>query len=122
MVTHYKCPNCGADMEFDASSGKLKCHSCQREESIEKMAGLNNIPDGAQVSYNIEDEDKKAEQTFFEKDYEDPLFEDNSTHHHAFSEHEITEYHCQNCGAVLITEPQTTATRCSFCGAGIVIS
>ena len=33
-----------------------------------------------------------------------------------FTEDEATEYHCQNCGAILITEKETTATSCSFCG------
>jgi len=109
-------------MEYDAESGKLKCGSCRHEESIENMAGLGNIPADAQVSYNMDDDDKKAEQYSFEKDYMDRSYEDEPSHHHTFSEHEITEYHCQNCGAVLITEPQTTATKCSFCGAAIVIS
>lgn len=35
---------------------------------------------------------------------------------------DITEYHCNNCGAVLITDKDTTATTCSFCGAGVVIA
>lgn len=116
MVTHYKCPNCGADMEFDANSGTLKCDSCKREDSIEKME------EDAQVVYNMDEEDRRAEQASFEKDYEDPLYEDEPSHHHTFSEDEVTEYNCNNCGAVLITEPQTTATKCSFCGAGVVIS
>lgn len=38
-----------------------------------------------------------------------------------FQEDEAKEYHCQNCGAVLITEAETTATSCSFCGAGVVL-
>lgn len=122
MVTHYKCPNCGADMEFDPGSGMLKCGSCRHEESIEKMAGMENNPGDAEVSYDMDDDDRKAEEASFEQDYEDTSYEDDPSHHHTFSDHEINEYHCQNCGAVLITEPQTAATRCSFCGAGIVIS
>lgn len=35
MVIHYKCPNCGDDMAFDSESGKLSCHSCGRQDSIE---------------------------------------------------------------------------------------
>lgn len=122
MITQYKCPNCGADMEFDANSGKLRCSSCQHEESIEKMAGMNDAPGNAQVSYNVDDEDKKAEEASFDNDYMDSSYEDAPSHHHTFGEQEIAEYHCQNCGAVLLTEPQTAATRCSFCGAAVVIN
>lgn len=39
-----------------------------------------------------------------------------------FSEEETKEYNCENCGAVLITEVETVATMCSFCGAGVVIA
>jgi DNA-directed RNA polymerase subunit RPC12/RpoP len=39
MLIHYKCPNCGADMVFDADTGKLTCHSCGRQDDIE------NFPD-----------------------------------------------------------------------------
>jgi len=39
-----------------------------------------------------------------------------------FEDHEAKEYHCENCGAVLITDHDTVATRCSFCGAGVVLA
>lgn len=39
-----------------------------------------------------------------------------------FSEDEAKEYHCNNCGAVILTDADTTATTCSFCGAGVVLA
>ncbi len=38
-----------------------------------------------------------------------------------FSEEDGKEYHCKNCGAVIMTDADTTATTCSFCGAGVVL-
>src|SRR5690625_5716383 len=38
-----------------------------------------------------------------------------------FAEDEAREYHCENCGAVVLTDQDTTATSCSFCGAGVVL-
>lgn len=35
MILHYKCPNCGGDMSFDANSGELSCASCGNKENIE---------------------------------------------------------------------------------------
>ncbi|WP_343208506.1 TFIIB-type zinc ribbon-containing protein [Anaerolentibacter hominis] len=32
------------------------------------------------------------------------------------------EYQCNNCGAVLITDKDTTATTCSFCGAPMILN
>lgn len=39
-----------------------------------------------------------------------------------FEENETKEYHCENCGAVLLTDADTVATTCNFCGAGVVIA
>ena len=39
-----------------------------------------------------------------------------------FSPDETHEYNCRNCGAVLVTDGDTVATKCSFCGAGVVLS
>ena len=45
MIIQYKCQNCGADMVFDSKTGKLRCHSCGREDSIESMP-MPDIPEG----------------------------------------------------------------------------
>ncbi|MBH1941206.1 TFIIB-type zinc ribbon-containing protein [Mobilitalea sibirica] len=122
MVVHYKCPNCGADMAFDSETGLLRCDSCGRTDNIEKMAGEKQPPSGGTVTYDMSEEDKRAAEAAFEKDYEDDKDEDTPAHHATFTGNEATEYHCKNCGAVLITDTQTTATTCNFCGAGVVLS
>ena len=35
MPITYKCPNCGAAMEFDSTAQKLKCPSCQMEMDVQ---------------------------------------------------------------------------------------
>lgn len=45
----------------------------------------------------------------------------NSTHNTSY-ESKVNQYVCNNCGAVLITEPDTTATSCNFCGAPVVLA
>src|SRR5699024_3172124 len=35
---------------------------------------------------------------------------------------EAKEYQCENCGAVVLTDKDTTATSCSFCGADVVLA
>src|SRR5699024_786132 len=39
-----------------------------------------------------------------------------------FSAEETKEYHCENCGAVVLTDQHTTATSCSFCNANVVLA
>src|SRR5690625_3372583 len=35
---------------------------------------------------------------------------------------ETREYFCENCGGTVLTDQDTTATSCSFCGAGVVLA
>jgi DNA-directed RNA polymerase subunit RPC12/RpoP len=107
-------------MAFDSQTGLLRCASCGRTDNIEQMAGKNGQHNG-EYSYQMDDEDQRAADSAFESDYADPSEEDEPSNHSTFGENEATEYHCNNCGAVLITDAQTTATTCSFCGAGVVI-
>ncbi len=39
-----------------------------------------------------------------------------------FDSEEVKEYHCENCGAIILTDANTTATNCSFCSAPVVLS
>ena len=117
----YKCPNCGADMAFDSQTGMLRCLACGRTDQIEGMAkpGKNK---NETIHYNMDEEDQKAAASAFDNDYADPEDTDEPSHHATFGENDAREYHCKNCGAVLITEANTTATTCSFCGAGVVLN
>ncbi len=99
MVVQYKCPDCGADMVFDSTSGKLHCDSCGNEMNIEEM------------QKSKDNKDSRA--------YNNTNYKDEEAHQH---QEDVHEYHCNNCGAVLITDKDTTATTCSFCGAAVVLS
>lgn len=103
MVVQYKCPSCGADMAYDSTSGMLHCDSCGRNESIESFRDTQS---GAETD------------AFHSQD----KYTDGSGNYRSFDESETSEYHCKNCGAILITDKDTTATTCSFCGAGVVLS
>lgn len=118
-VLHYKCPNCGADMAFNTESGMLHCDSCGRSDDIEKMAGGRTS--GGEVTFDMDGEDERIAGEAFEMDYEDTSTEDEPGSHNTFEGDEAHQYHCNNCGAVLITDSQTTATTCSFCGAGVAL-
>lgn len=95
MVIHYKCPNCGADMLWNSESGMLSCDSC---------------------GYEMKAEDYKEPQDAAQSG---PIPEGMDTN---TSSEGMREYQCQNCGAVLLTDKDTAATTCSFCGAGVVLA
>ncbi len=121
-VVHYKCPNCGSDMAFDSHTGLLRCDSCGRSDKIENMPKQDWDHEDASYRYEMDEDDKKAAKSAFERDYADPHDQDEPSLHRTFGAQDAREYHCNNCGAILITEPNTTATTCSFCGAGVVLS
>lgn len=91
MVIQYKCPDCGADMVFDSKTARLHCDSCGHSEVIE--------------------------------DYEAEDFQPFEQHFHtsAFEGGEARQYQCNSCGAILLTDKDTTATTCSFCGSPVVL-
>ncbi len=120
-VIHYKCPNCGSDMAFDTKTGLLRCDNCGRTDNIESIPKPGENEDET-VRYDADDDDINAANSGFEHDYADANDSDEPSHHSTFHEGEAHEYHCNNCGAVLITEANTAATTCSFCGAGVVLS
>lgn len=98
MVLQYKCQNCGADMAFDAKSGMLSCKNCGNTLSIEAYQKASETP--------VQDFDQFEEQTFTG----------------AYEENAAAGYQCQNCGAVLITDSDTIASSCSYCGAPMILS
>lgn len=111
MVVQYKCPSCGTDMVFDSQSGKLKCESCGRQDNIDTMSEAEPSQ-STQVPPDSEPEEPVGDFDEFE--------EHTSTN--TFGENEAAEYQCNNCGAVIIADADTTATACSFCGAPVMLS
>lgn len=91
MVIQYKCPDCGADMSFNSTTGKLHCDSCGHDEEIEGY--------------------KSEEFEPFEEQFHSSTFEGD----------EVNQYQCNNCGAILLTDKDTTATTCSFCGSPVIL-
>lgn len=108
MVLQYKCPSCGSDMVFDSGSGMLSCPSCGRQDDIER--------------YKINNSEKPPE-TDMSGNPLTPLepFIPEADNYNTFDENSAKEYVCNNCGATIITDKDTTATTCSFCGAGVVL-
>ncbi len=88
MVSTIKCPNCDAPIEFSSDLQKMTCEFCGNEMTIEEAEGLIE-------QYNVEVEDKTE----------------------AVNEQiEVDVYVCDTCGAEVLTDEDTSATFCSYCG------
>ena len=82
----HKCPNCSAKMVYDIKLEKWHCDYCGTTMTLEELKKYKN------ASSDIEENIKVDE-------YNDYM-----------------SYTCPDCGAEIITDEQTTATFCVYCG------
>ena len=92
-VKSYKCPNCGAGIEFKPALQKFSCEYCLSEYTVEEFTEKNK---------DIE-EKEKAENTGVQQD-------------------KLASYDCNNCGAAVVTDDTTTSTFCYYCHNPVIIS
>ncbi len=118
MIIQYKCPSCGADLQYDSKSKKLKCDSCGREMEVDDAAFDGTIPEGEGGNDAPNFDPFSANSIPDEAEFEEIEIEENQR---SFKEGEGRQYNCNNCGAVVITTDDTTATTCSFCGAPVML-
>lgn len=93
-ISRFLCPNCAANMVFDAASGKLLCPYCGYAKEVEADARVDErdfysfVRGGAQMLQ--------------------PMAEN------------AMQVNCSSCGAIVQFTPPETATTCAFCGGKIV--
>ena len=95
MAISYKCPGCGAALSYKEGTDVLKCEYCDTEVSIKALK-------------EIEEEKSQNSQEEFHAEREKVVREDAVENFKAF--------HCESCGAEIMTDDHTAATFCGFCG------
>ena len=102
MVVSYKCPGCGAAMEYDGQSGQLACSYCGTHLSVQEYEAMQ----------------QETGTTTAETQEEEPLGEDTYTSMPEGEEEtvQMQMYRCPSCGAELMTDQHTAALICSYCG------
>lgn len=98
MADTIKCPNCSANLLFDADLGKLVCAYC----------GSSYSPDELSIAVDEVEKDAPAEAERLEEVQES-------------QEGEYQEFVCNACGASVVTDINTSASFCSFCGSPALI-
>ena len=94
-TTILRCPGCGANLIFNADAQNWVCESCGR---VSTQKDIYNITKDSDL--------------------------DNKTHGQDIDRQpELNLFRCQSCGAEMVTDENTTATFCVYCGnAGIMKS
>jgi len=101
-VLAYKCPNCGAPINFDSKSQMMNCSSCGTQMETAAWQAYDAALKQA--------EEPQAEVVW--KDEDVTLWKDAS----------ISALVCRSCGGEIVVEKTTVATECPYCGNAAVAS
>jgi predicted RNA-binding Zn-ribbon protein involved in translation (DUF1610 family) len=102
-VLEYKCPSCGAPITFDSSTQEMHCDSCGNSFAVETVREYNE---------NLLTEDREDHYAWEDYNYES--FNEGDLSH-------LHEYSCPSCGGVIVTEENTVASACPYCGNPAII-
>lgn len=106
-VASYKCPCCDASLHFSASSGKMKCDYCDSELDIETVKEYNE----AQL---------QAETSAQESNGNIPSYAEMPEAEDKWGDREMNVYSCPFCGAQIVTDETTSASKCPYCDNNMV--
>lgn len=121
---NYKCPDCGANVEFDPKTNLLFCAYCGQFYPAEK------------VNTNVEVQEEKKENDWHsdesinvkisingnETNSDSPVnkeYTNVESYNPEFMEMNI--FHCSSCGAEVMTNDVEVAKRCAYCGQSTII-
>jgi len=101
-LLEYKCPNCGADIEFDSNSQRMKCPYCDSEFDIEEL--------------------KKAQEMFAHPEEDTTNWNNSEAKWYGNESDGMRVYVCNSCGGEIVSDETTAATSCPFCGNPVVMA
>lgn len=98
-VISFKCPCCGGYLEFEPDGQKFRCQYCGQLLSEE----------------DLRDQSRQREEAAEEKQAEAAAYGENS------AQEGLRSYNCSMCGAEIVTDATTAATRCYYCHSPVVL-
>ncbi|MBR6512543.1 MAG: hypothetical protein IKT24_03645 [Clostridia bacterium] len=114
----YNCPNCSAELYWDAKANALRCEYCEKEYQPAELDALLKKSDQLKGKKEEKPTEDRSEKISRETTDQDKVSDDSSKTDNA----DLVVYACQNCGAEVITSKSTVATTCAFCGRAISLT
>ncbi len=102
----YKCPNCAGSVNFDAGTQQMKCPYCDATFEVDAVKEFQD------------DQAHEAAEDFSWEAY------DQNSGSGDWAEGEtdnMRQFRCQSCGGEIITDANTAATSCPYCGNAAVM-
>jgi len=103
----YKCPSCGAYLNFEPDSQRWKCPFC------DSAFAENELTDRDSEYENQPEETAQQEQPENQTDSQETADSSDGSSQVA--------YRCQNCGSEIMTDETTVATHCYYCHSPVVL-
>ncbi|MCQ2974224.1 MAG: hypothetical protein MJ211_05370 [Bacteroidales bacterium] len=118
-TTNLKCPMCGTSLKFDVGSGMFKCDFCGSSFSDTEINQITEKHSDSDVDIN------KSEYKNFENQEQIPEIKQQIPKFNQQNSLEenpnLSLYHCKNCGAEMVTDPNTSSTFCVYCGSTAIL-
>ena len=108
----YPCPQCNAELTFDAAKGLMSCRYCGYTAPIDQAGSMTEVHTQTQV-------DEAVVETIQEHDLNKWL--QAAAHKEGWGT-ETRSFKCNSCNAAIVVEPNVTATVCPFCGSHHVLT
>ena len=122
MAVSFKCPGCAASLVFDPDKQKMTCEYCGKEISVEDVIGQEPVlSEEAMKAEDRQDAESEESAATEEEEEEEPELESAATQSPDW-ETDSVQYVCNSCGAAVITDRNTAATFCAFCGSPAIIA
>lgn len=105
MADSIKCPNCSGNLVFDADLQMMVCEYCMSRFTAEQLKNTI-VPEAPKNS----DAGKRIHKAHAEEKIKKKLGDQG------------VQFICNACGATVVTDANTSATFCAFCGSPAIIS
>ncbi len=105
QTTSYQCPCCGAELNFSAADGNMQCEYCGSELDIEAVKEFNE---------SLARASETAEEPAI------PSYEDMPQAEDKWDDEDMNVYVCPFCGAEIVTDDTTAASKCPYCDNNMV--
>lgn len=106
---NFQCPHCTAPLTYDPGAEKITCDYCGSSFTVEELEAYYKEKE-RKAAKEREAEEQKWKETLSEKEWT----EEEKSHLQAFR--------CSSCGAEIVTDENTMATECCYCGNPVLLA
>ena len=114
----YKCPSCGANLEYDIGKAAFTCAYCDTtlsQRDVEQIYPEDGGGSPPPTPAAVQPEQPERGGTAFED--EAPTAEESAE----FAEYNAL-YNCPSCGSAIVTDSETAASKCFYCHSPVVLA